>query len=354
MRTIALCSGLVLVIVVWTSVLQTVVVPRGVSSRTMRVSVRAMMAPAYWIARRLPPGLRDRLLGVCAPLSIAPAVLAWVVSLTGAFVLIGYGLGLVALTWAGAVGWLTLHTGCAATLLAMAYYLLLMSLMGCWLLHLMRLLGAYSRREGLLPLLVATAAAPADSDQLLAEHLRRGSDTELGARFAQWAAWLTDLRASHRTYPALLHFRPGGPLSWLDAVVVMLDVAALAEAIAPGWAPPNTKVLLSAGTEALPLLAAQLGIAPHRPVVSLHGRECHPFHLTVQVMTGAIRQRERTDAQMWRTFQHWRAQYAPYACAMSTRLLFEQTTDMPPADVFSLAQHQGDLPQEGLSDDHTA
>jgi hypothetical protein len=189
-------------------------------------------------------------------------------------------------------------------------------------LHLFRITAAYSRRELVVARISVRAVQATEAERVLAEHLRLDSHDHLDRLFAQWAEWMADIRATHAGYPALTIYRPATELCWLDASVLILDAAALTEAVAPRWAPPSARSVLAAGSVCLPMLAAQVGIRLPVPVVSLEGREECGFEQTVKCAVDAGLPPERDHVEAWPVFQDWRTRYAPYAMAMNTRLCY--------------------------------
>jgi hypothetical protein len=322
----ALIGGPILVLVNWLSVLRTVFIPRQHSSRLMRVAVRCTWLVGAAVARRLSPRAGVRLLDLCAPLALYGVAVCWLVGTLTGFALLATALAGVPFTPAGLAGFLLLRTDSAAgDLLAILAWLSVALVLSAFGLHLFRVTAAYSRRELAVARMSMRTARPTDAERVLAEHL--GSRDHLDQLFARWTEWLTDIRATHTGYPALTIYRPAAELCWLDAAVLVLDAAALTEAVASQWAPPSTRSVLEAGSVCLPTLAGQVGIHLQRPVVSLHGREENDFENTVRVAVAAGLPRQRDRAQAWSVFQDWRTRYAPYAVAMGTRLCYRRADE---------------------------
>jgi hypothetical protein len=102
--------------------------------------------------------------------------------------------------------------------------------------------------------------------------------------------------------------------------VVVLDAAALVEALAPGWAPLHARVLLDVGSHCMQCLATQAGIVLPRVRVSLHGREERGFGDTMQLAIDSGLPAERDIDHAWTTFQEIRVSYAPYAVQIGSLL----------------------------------
>jgi hypothetical protein len=150
--------------------------------------------------------------------------------------------------------------------------------------------------------------------------MRGGSRDHLGTLFGDWAGWLADTQATHLGYPVLAYYR-SIDLCWTKAALIILDCAALTQACAPEWAPPDTVPLLSAGSRCLQGIAAQLGISLPRIPVSYHGREACPFNGTIGKVRKAGLPMETDEDTAQAEFQRLRVQYAPFANAIVEQLL---------------------------------
>lgn len=316
-EVIALVCGAVLVLATWLSVLRTVLIPRRHSSLLMRTIVRGARWCASCAARRLPAVVGERVMDLCAPLTLYLAATCWFAATLAGFALMAPALAGVPLTGTGLTGFLLLRT---ESLLAVGAWLSVAVVLSSFAVHLFRVTSAYSRRELVVASMSMRAAMATEAERMLAEHLRLGSRDHLDQLFVQWTEWLADIRATHTGYPALTIYRPATDVCWLDAAVLVLDAAALTEAVAPRWAPPGTRSVLEAGAECFPVLARQVGVRLPRPVVSLEGREERDFEQTLKVAVDAGLPSERDHLEAWPVFQGWRTRYAPYAVAMGFRL----------------------------------
>jgi hypothetical protein len=144
--------------------------------------------------------------------------------------------------------------------------------------------------------------------------------------FGEWSSWLADVQASHLALPAMAYMRPASELCWAKAAVIVLDCAALIDASAPGWAPPNTRPLLAIGTRCLQRLAQQVGSGESRSPVSFHGREGQPFEDSFRMAVKAGLPQERDEDAAAAAFLRSRLGYAPYAIAIAERLLYHDVS----------------------------
>ena len=314
---LAFGCGVALVVTTWLSVLRTVFVPRSRSSLLMRTVVGGTWWAGSGLAHRLPRTAGERVMELCAPLALYVAGACWLAATFTGFALTAPALAGVPFTPAGMTGFLF-----TANVLAVMAWVSAALVLSSFVLHLFRVTSAYSRRELVVARMSIRAATVTEAEQILAEHLRLGSRDHLDRLFAQWTEWLADIRATHTGYPALTIYRPATDLCWLDAAVLVLDAAALTEAVAPQWAPPSTRSVLEAGAECFPALARQVGVRLPRPVVSLEGREERDFDLTMKVAVDAGLPEELDSREAWPVFQDWRTRYAPYAMAMNLRLCY--------------------------------
>lgn len=314
-------AGTALVVAVWLSVLRTVFVPRQRPPVVARVVPRVVAVVAAAVGRRVPGVRGERVMTLSAPLSLFAILGVWLAGLAAGFALLAVGAGVPA-TPAALGRFAVVHTGGAVDVLAAAGWFSAVLVTAVFLLHLVRVTDAYSRREILVAGLAAQAVLAADAERIIADHVRGGSRAGLDALFATWARWLADIRCTHVGYPVLVHYRPATELCWLEASVIMLDAAALVEALAPSWALPHSRVLLDTGVGCLQRIGAELGIEPSRAEVSLHGREQRVFADTVRLVSGAGLPVERGRQQAWEVFQGARTRYAPYAAEMASKLLY--------------------------------
>ncbi|MFD7656539.1 hypothetical protein ACFV4N_21420 [Actinosynnema sp. NPDC059797] len=316
--------GAAVVFTGWLSVLRTVFTPRRTSTAAARWSVRVVAATVFTIARRAPRGLRERVLDTCMPLSVFLMLWSWLVLQVVGFVLVAIAIGVVGARPDEVVRFLTLHDDQAAGAgLGLLVWVSCAMVLAVFMVHLLRLMDSFRRRELLVTGGMITAVVPSDAEVLLVEHLRTGSRERLDGAFAQWSAWLADIRATHVSYPSLLYYRPASQFEWLRAAVVVLDAAALVQAIAPHWAPPHTKALLHNGTHCLEESASRLGLRVPRTEVSLHGREEHAFSDAIGAALAAGLPPERTGEDAWHAFQSARTRYAPHVSMISAHLMYD-------------------------------
>nr|WP_157528414.1 hypothetical protein [Kibdelosporangium sp. MJ126-NF4]CEL18442.1 hypothetical protein [Kibdelosporangium sp. MJ126-NF4] len=313
-------AGVLVLVVVWSSVLRTVLIPRRTSSRMARWTVRLAAAAGTAVARRLPRRACEAVMDFCAPVSLLLMMIGWLTGLGIGFALLALAAG-VAFDGDAMVRFFELKLDGTAGVLAVVAAVSVTVVIAVFLAHVVRFVDAYSRRERFVNRLAAQASQVPDGDRVLADHLRSGSRENLDQQFAEWAGWLADVHGSHVCYPGLVYHRPSGDLWWPHAAMIVMDAAAVVDAVAPKWAPPHTRILLDSGTACLQQLAERIGVVVPESKVSLHGREECSFGDTVELATAAGLPAERDPYQAWAAFQHTRVRYAPYAVMIGSRLL---------------------------------
>ncbi|MBB4908413.1 hypothetical protein [Actinophytocola algeriensis] len=319
---IAAAAGGTLLAACWLSVARAVFTQGQEPPRAARWSIRLTAGALTPVAVRLGAARRERLLALCAPLALFLMFAAWFTGGTTGFVLLAVAAEVIR-PEAGDIGaMLAFELAGPARLYAIAAAVSGALLVGVFAVYVARIAAAHGRREALVARLSAHAREPSDAERVIATYVRSDSRAQLDTWYGEWAAWLSDVRCTHGGHPSLVYFRSSGPLSWLEAAVIALDAAALVEATAPDWAPPNTQVLLETGAGCLQRIAAGMGIAVPRSVVSLHGREQRGFADTIETTLFAGLPVARTERLAWEVFQQERTRYAPYAAAVAARLQY--------------------------------
>jgi len=286
----ALLFGIVLI-----SMSRTVFVVRRSPSRAARWSASVSASIVMAMARRL--GGRPR-----------------------ALVLDGYvvlSLILLAATWAAGLAPLVLLFGDTTVLIAT-----MLLLHGAVHLHVTQLLTRRRTREREVNLIAGEFDEHRDVAQLIGHHLSGGSRERADYRFKQWAEWLIDLDDGHAEQPMLIFCGPSGAMSWTRAAVVVLDAAALIDAVAPSWTPPSARCLLHSGTVCIRRAAEAANLVAPSTQVSLQENEEMLFNDSVRRLVSAGVPLEYDVPESWVRFQTSRARYAHHASAIDFRLMY--------------------------------
>lgn len=328
-------AGVVVIGVASFSVIRALLLPGSRQSPLQRLIENSTDLGFRTIARMGIDGdRRHRVRSIHAPLILIIQLWTWL-----ALYLIGFGLVLWAVSDSASLGFreagsslLTMGfavthggPGTAVDLVAGATGLIVVALQ---IAYLPTLYTAFNRRESEVSLLSIRAGEPAWGPELIARAYLMGSLAELPALWASWERWAADVAESHSSYPVLIRFRTGDPLSsWLTGFLAVLDSAALWAAIKGSEAPLQARLFLRMGFGCLQQVAKTLGI-PFNP----DPRPDDPVALTEEEFgEGLARLRsygmevERPVDKIWVDFKGWRVNYEGIAYVLARQI------DAPPA-----------------------
>lgn len=327
---LALVVGATVVVATLSSVIATLVIPRGFTSR-LTSAVEAVIHRTYRVAvGRLPSyEAKDRVLSTEAPAVLLGLLATWLVLLLVGFAAVLWAVADVTVAGALRETASSLFTlGFAATpsagatavdALAAVSGLVIVALQ---IAYLPTLYSAFNRREVLVTTLESRAGVPAWGPELLTRHALVNSIDNLPVLYAQWEAWAADVAESHTNYPILVSFRSPKPLrSWVVALLAVMDSAALYLALCPSTAPSETRLSLRMGFTCLRDVATALKV-PFDP----DPMPDDPISLTYDdYLAGIARMQmqrfpmERTPEEAWPHFRGWRVNYEAVAYALADR-----------------------------------
>jgi hypothetical protein len=324
-------AGLAVVLGTAGSLIRTLVVPRGVSSRLSVIVSRKIVRNFFLvIADRFNSyEMKDKILALAAPNSLIVLLLVWL----GLF-LVGYALMLWPLIDASFLdalresgsSMLTLgffstvrETATVIDFAAAATGLIVIALQ---IAYLPTLYSAFNRREALVTMLQSRAGSPAWGPEILARHHLVGLMENLNRFYEEWEVWAADVAETHTTYPVLVGFRSPHPLrSWVMGLLAVMDSAALYLALCPTTAPTQSRLSLRMGFTAVRDIADILRI-PYDP----DPFPDDPIRLTYdEFMAGIGRLQqvefpmERTPEEAWMHFRGWRVNYEQIAYELADR-----------------------------------
>lgn len=328
--------GALLVVLTWSSVITTLVVPRRSRDRVSLGVDRAVNAVYRTATRRVRDyATRDRRLARQAATTILMQLAVWVSLFYLGFALLllpfdhaGFG---HALAQAGSslftLGYAGPHGGAMTVIddLAAASGLVVVALQ---IGYLPTLYSAFNRRETEVMLLSSRAGTPAWGPEILAR-TRFGFTTEddgavMDDFYLEWERWAADLSESHTNYPVLTRFRSPAPLSsWLVALVAVLDSAALWMALAPSTVPAvQARLCLRMGFTALRSIADTVGLeVDHDPDPDSELALTYDDYVKgVERIASTTFRMDRTAEQGWPDFRGWRVNYESVAYALMDRL----------------------------------
>lgn len=328
---LAAVAGAVVVVYVWSSVVRTLVVPRGLRSRLTLVAQKGTIGCFRLVADRLRSfEARDRILAWAAPLSILVTLVFWIIG----FVL-GYWLLLVGVS-SESVG--TDAREGASALLALTFIgeartsLTVVDLVaaatgpvviGLLVGYLPTLYASYSRRETDVTMLEARAGEPNWGPEILARHASIDSLDALDGFFRDWERWAADISESHTNYPVLVFVRSARPLrNWLVGMISVMDAAALQLALSPAHAQSPARNALRMGFVCLRDIATTVRI-PYDPDPNPDddiALTYEDFLAAVARLERAGYPMERSPEEAWPHFRGWRINYESIAYVLADRI----------------------------------
>jgi len=245
MDVVAAALGLLLVMLAFWDLFETVVVPRPTPG-WFRIG-RYLVRGSWRALRALRDGGRggsyDTLLGLFAPAVTIALLFAWLVTL-----IVGYGLILFALRselhpvpadlgstiYFAATSLLTLGfgdivaVGAPARIVVTTAAVAGLGAVALVVTFLFSLYGSYQRREIQVVILQASAGAPPSAVALLETYAQLDLQGRIPELFVAWQRWAVEVLDSHIAYPVLGFFRSSHDnLSWISALGTVLDAASL-------------------------------------------------------------------------------------------------------------------------------
>jgi hypothetical protein len=320
--------GVLIVLVTATSVIKTLIIPRGVSSVLAVAVSRAITTAFHLVADRVRGWeRRDRILAVLGPSLLLGELVVWLLLLLFGYALMawpfdGNSLG-DALRLSGSsivtIGFVVPQSAAptAIAYLAGASGLFVVALQ---IAYLPVLYNAFNQRELLVTMLDSRAGSPPWGPELLARHQLVDIVDNLPRFYADWEQWAANLVETHTSYPFLIEFRSPTPLRhWVLALLSVLDAAALQHALMPYTAPSETRLVLRMGYVALRGLAKVMRIpvaADPRPDDPIQLTEAE-FRTAVDHLRVAGWKPERSAEEAWPHFRGWRVNYEAAAYAIA-------------------------------------
>jgi hypothetical protein len=328
-RGLAAIGGFAVIGGTASSVLRTLVVPRGITS-SLSERVLDTVVRLCRMAGKLTRSYerRDQVLAWAAPLALMSTLLSWLLAFWLGFSLDDYAFSPLNFTdsmrQAGSsiatLGFATTpHAG--LTTLDVVASLTGMIVVALQIAYLPTLYSAYNRRETLVTVLAGRAGEPSWGPEILARHAWLGLLESLPELYREWEQWAATVSESHTSYPILIHFRSPQPLrSWLVSLLGVMDAAAMHLALAPTTAPIGARLLLRMGYLTLRDIATVESIpvrAEPSPDDDIQLTQ-EEFDRAVLVLAGTGFPIERGAREAWPHFRGWRVNYedAAYGIAM--------------------------------------
>lgn len=327
-RWFAFVLGLGLVLTTTSSIVRTLIVPRGLSSRSVQLVSRFFRKLFLFLANRTDDYYtKDRILVLHGPTLLIGVLVVWLT-----LYLFGYGLMLWPVVEGGfeeamresGSSMLTLgyagSESAAATALHFAAAATGLITVALQIAYLPTLYASFNRRETLVTMLQSRAGAPAWGPEILIRHHNVRIMDNLPYLFAEWEQWAADVAESHSSYPVLIHLRSPAPLrSWVLSLLAVMDAGAMHVALNPTTAPSEARLCIRMGFLCLREIAQANNITydpdpfPDDPV-----------ELTFEDFLGAVHKleaigypMERGPEEAWTHFRGWRVNYESVAYSLA-------------------------------------
>jgi hypothetical protein len=325
---LAFLVGLGIVLAVGSSILRTLVVPRGVRSKLSNLVLRATLGCFRLVARRTSTyEARDAVLAYAAPLSLILMLFTWLGLLFVGFALLLFSFS--PLDWSQSfreAGSSLFTLGFASTDRGQLTFVDFMAaatgpvVVGLLVGYLPSLYASYNRREVDVALLHSRSGEPNWGPEILLRHAIVNSSDELTTLWRAWERWAADIAESHVNYPVLIHVRSAQPMrNWLIALVAVMDAASFEMSVNPGVPQGPARVALRQGFVAVRDIARAEGIKVDDDpdpdaVITLTFEE---FSEAYDGLVGVGFAMQRTAVEAWPHFKGWRVNYEQAAYALA-------------------------------------
>lgn len=330
MRQIAVALGVVLWVAALSSVMRTLIVPRG-SSGLIAWKNRWLIGGYRAIARRTSTyARRDAILSWAAPSSLVTSLVLWLFMFLISYSMLMYGTtDLGFRTQIREAGSSLFTLGFASTdrnaLTALDFMAAATGpiVIGLMIGYLPTMYAAYQRREGEVTLLLARSGEPNWAPELLSRAAMVDNLDRLESLWPAWEFWAADVGESHTNFPILIHMRSARPnRNWLVALLCMLDSAALHMSLNPSLPQGGMRLMLRQGIVCLQEMAIveRFGFDEDPLPDSPSSVSAEDFEQACQTIARAGYTWERSPAQAYPHFRGWRANYEGLAYELAKRI----------------------------------
>lgn len=323
--------GLAVVLAVGSSILRTLVVPRGVRSKLANAVLRVTLAVFRAVARRTPTyRARDAVLAYAAPLSLIVTLMTWLLLLFVGFAFLLFSFS--PLDWAASfreAGSSLFTLGFASTdrgQLTVVDFVAAATgpvVVGLMIGYLPSLYASYNRREVEVALLHARGGEPNWGPEIIGRHAIVNSVGELATLWNGWERWAADVAESHVNYPVLIHVRSAQPMrNWLVALLSVLDAAAFQMATNPQIPQGPPRVAMRQGIVTIRDIARAEGIEvdddpdPDSDIELTYAE----FLEACETLAAFGYPMSRPPEEAWPHFKGWRVNYEAAAYELARRI----------------------------------
>jgi hypothetical protein len=272
-------AGALGVLVVLSSAVRSVVLPRAFPARVARVAFLLVRLPLVALAAREGrhgrQHRREELLSLQGPLGILAQLMTWTLLVAVGFTAVLWAVQREPASFTG-VRDAALASGSSLSTLgivrpahelgefvAFAEAGVGLVLLALVVTYLPTIYGTFSRRESIVAKLAVRAGAPPTATGLLRRSWELGRFDRLEEVWNSWEDWFIELGESHTSFPQLSFFRsPRADTSWVTAAGAVLDASALARHGIDQPLDSRSELTMLAGVGALQLIGEFLGIPP--------------------------------------------------------------------------------------------
>jgi len=242
-HTLAFVAGLALVIATIESTINTLIVPRAISShfaRWLYMNMLGLFKLRLSLVKNLTYERRDRIMVMYAPLTLFVLPFVWLTQVMLGYTLMFWGLRhgslwesfLVSGSSLLTLGTIVFPEGRPwITLLMFSEAMMGMVLVALLIAYLPTIYSAFSEREKAVIKLATPAGTPPSPITMLIRLWRVGDEEfeeTLHTIWLDWRDWFTGIDESHTSFAALVFFRSSkSAQSWITSAGVVLDAAAL-------------------------------------------------------------------------------------------------------------------------------
>jgi hypothetical protein len=339
MSPLAICFGVILILIVLWDAFETVVLPRRVTRRFRLVRLFYRISWPLWseaVRMFAPRRRRENFLSYFGPLSLPLLLALWAFVLIVGFALLYLSQDHAVKTPEGVVRFadclyfsgttfFTLGLGDIVPLTGFARALIVVEAgMGFGFLaiiisYLPAMNASFSRREVNISLLDARAGSPPTAAEILRRHMHGNAMDALARLLHEWERWSADLLESHLSFPVLVYFRSQHDnQSWLAALTSILDTCAFVIAHLEGECVRQAQLTFSMARHAVVDLALVLHVPPHK-LKQDRLPEADLASLMSLLAAEGLRGRRGPDKD--EKLKELRIMYEPYVFALSKRLL---------------------------------
>jgi len=337
-------------LVVLSSAVRSVVLPKAVPARLARVAFLAVRLPLSAAAaghtRRGRWHRRENLLALQGPMGILAQLMTWTVlvalSFTGALWAVErYPLSFAGIRDAASESGSSLTTlgivhpaHVAGEFVAFTEAGIGLVLLALVVTYLPTIYGAFARREGVVAKLAVRVGSPPTPTALLRRSWELGRFDRLEEVWNSWEDWFVDVGESHTSFPQLIFFRSHRPdTSWVTSAGAVLDAAALARTALDVELDSRSELTIEAGVSTFDLIGRFMGVPPG-------SEEERELRLPREVFVDALEELERVGVPVtknrdmaWAAFTRERGRYERMLFTLAG-LVDAVATEWLPAELF--------------------